>query len=177
MRDPSTTADAPESLTDPTALQNRDDIDEVTDTFPHGDADHCEADYAGRAIVGVTTDDGELLVIADRDAGAAVLPSPKVERGDDWAAAAREEVAEVAGIDVRVTGVERVRHVEHVLGDDDAVFDETTHVVLAATPVEDDPELPDHPDESWSVEWHDSVPSALVDEDGAEADDVRLFVD
>ncbi|WP_256297479.1 hypothetical protein [Haloarchaeobius salinus] len=168
------TVDVP---SDPTRLADRDDIEEITDTFPHGDDDHCEADYAGRAIVGVTNDAGDLLLVVDDEAGRAVLPSPKVEYEGDWTATAREEIVEVAGFDVRITGVERVRHAEHVLQDDDEVFDETTHLVLAAEPVADEPELPDLEAEDWSLEWHDSYPSDLFEDGRPEAEDARLFVD
>lgn len=162
---------------DPTELAARDDVDEVTDTFPHGDEDHCEADYAGRAIVGVTNDAGEVLVVVDRDASHAVLPSPKVEYDGDWTGTAREELADIAEMEIRITGVERVRHAEHVLEGDDEVFDETTHVVLAAEPVADDHELPDLGGEHWSLEWHDSFPTELIEDGTAEAHDARLFVD
>ncbi|WP_435347010.1 NUDIX hydrolase [Haloarchaeobius sp. HRN-SO-5] len=175
--DPATTDSTVDVPADPTELAARPGVEATTDSFPHGDEDHCEADYAGRAIVGVTNDAGELLLVVDRDAGRAVLPSPKVEYDGDWTATAREEVAEVAGLDVRITGVERVRHAEHVLEGDDEVFDETTHVVFAAEPTADDPELADRTDGAWAVEWHDSYPADLFDDDSAEAEDVRSFVD
>ncbi|MFD1646155.1 hypothetical protein [Haloarchaeobius litoreus] len=168
------TVDVPD---DPTELAERDGVEEVTDTFTHGNEDHCEADYAGRAIVGVTNDDGELLLVTDRAEGRAVLPSPKVEYDGDWTAAARDELADIAEMEVRITGVERVRHAEHVIEGDDEVFDETTHVVLAAEPVADAPELPDLAAEHWSLEWHDSYPSDLFEDGQPEAEDVRLFLD
>ena len=172
-----TTQDTVAVPSDPTELAKRDDVDAVTDTLPHGDEDHCEAEYAGRAIVGVTNDDGEVLLVTDRDAGRAVLPSPKVEHDGDWTATAREELADIAGMAVQITGVERVRHAEHVIQGDDEVFDETTHVVLAADPVAADPELPDLDAEEWSLEWHDSYPDELLEDARPEAGDVQLFVD
>lgn len=172
-----TTHDAIAVPSDPTDLATRAAVDEVTDTFPHGDEDHCEADYAGRAIVGVRNDDGELLLVVDRDAGRAVLPSPKVEHDGDWTAAARDELDDIAGMDVRLTGVERVRHAEHVLEGEDEPFDETTHVVFAAEPVAGDPELPTLEAESWSLEWHDGHPDELFDDGSPEAADARLFLD
>ncbi|WP_440989416.1 hypothetical protein [Haloarchaeobius baliensis] len=172
-----TTQDTVTVPSDPTELAARDDVDEVTDRFPHGDEDHCEADYAGRTIVGVTNDDGEVLLVTDRDASHAVLPSPKVAHDGDWTGTAREELAEIAEMDIRVTSVERVRHAEHVLEGDDEVFDETTHLVLAAEPVADDPELPDLEAEHWSLEWHDSYPDELLEDGRPETEDVRLFVD
>ncbi|WP_135534374.1 hypothetical protein [Halostella pelagica] len=177
MQDRTTADDALESVTDPTAFSDREAIDEVTDSFPHPEQDHCEADYAGRAIVGVTNEEGETLIIVDRDAGAAVLPSPKVETDGDYVAAAKEEVADVAGIDVEITGVERVRHAEHVVEGEDDPFDETTHLVFSATPADEYTEASVDGDESWTVEWHDTVPADLLDDDAPPSDDVRLFVD
>jgi hypothetical protein len=162
---------------DPTELADRDDVEEVTQPFVHEDDDYCEAAYAGRAIVGVTNDADELLLIVAENRESAVLPSPKVDHDGDWTAAAREEVEAVAGIDVRITGVERVRHAEQILGGGGEPVDVTTHLVLAAEPVADDPDLAPPEDESWTVEWQDSYPHDVLDEDSPSGDDVRLFLD
>ncbi|MFC4407574.1 hypothetical protein [Haloarchaeobius iranensis] len=172
-----TTHDTTVVPNDPTELAARDDVEEVTQQFVHEDHDYCEEEYAGRAIVGVTTDAGDLLLIVAGGGENAVLPSPKVEHDDDWAEAARAEVSEVAGIDVRITGVERLRHAEQVLGGGGDPADVTTHLVLAAEPVAADPELAPPEDGSWTVEWVDSYPHHMLDEDSPSGDDVGLFLD
>ncbi|MFC7046799.1 NUDIX domain-containing protein [Halobacteriaceae archaeon GCM10025711] len=100
-------------LTDPSSLVDRTDVDYREHTFVHGSEEHCEADFEGRAIVGVTNDAGELLLRAHRESGGVVLPNGKVEQGEDWAAAGVRGVRRQTGLDVDVEAVERVRHVEH----------------------------------------------------------------
>lgn len=172
-----TTQDTIAVPNDPTELAARDDVDEVTQQFVHEDHDYCEEEYAGRAIVGVTNDADEMLLIVAEGGENAVLPSPKVDGDGDWIEAARGEVSEVAGIDVRITGVERLRHAEQILGGGGDPADVTTHLVLAGEPVADDPELAPPADESWTVDWLDSYPHDMLDEDSPSGDDVRLFLD
>lgn len=161
---------------DPTDLAAREGVEEATQSFVHDGEDYCEASSAGRAIVGVTNDRDEVLLVVAENRQTAVLPSPKVERNGDWVSAARGELKEVADIDVRITGVERVRHAEQILDGGGDPVDVTTHLVLAAEPVAADPDPAAPAGESWTVEWHENFPEDLLDAERPSGDDVALFL-
>jgi len=185
-------ADPLDSLTDPAALAARGDVETTTATFAHDEADHCEADAGGRAIVGITNERGEVLLWVHEN-GHAILPNVVVDAGGDWARAAREDVAETAGLDVTLDAIERVREVDHVLaadgegddsdGDDDSRHLETTHhVVFAASPARSESERDgpaiDTCDGAWTARWDDSPPTdADPSREASVVADRRLFTE
>ena len=128
----------------------------------------------GRAVVGVTDDDGDALVIVNEEQDFAMLPNGTVESGDDWAAVARERVEHLTGLPVEIDGVERARKVEHVVGGDDEPHTTSYQVVFAASPTTDDRTISHGCD--WRGEWCDAFPEDVADE-GPAQDDVRLFLD
>ncbi|ELZ86130.1 hypothetical protein C453_09943 [Haloferax elongans ATCC BAA-1513] len=160
-------------LPDPAVLADREDIDYCEHTFVHEDGDFCERDYAGRAIVGVTNDAGEVLLQIHQESGAGVLPNVKVASDDDYVAEAVRGVSEQTGIDVEIEGIECCRLAKHDVEGEDTSIDATTHVVLSASPVSDDD--PHSDTDGVTAEWRDAVPEANR---GLPADDdVRLFVE
>jgi hypothetical protein len=176
-----------DSVSDPAALAERADVEATTATFEHGEADHCEADAGGRAIVGVTNERGEVLLWVHEN-GHAILPSVVVDAGGDWARAVREDVTETAGMEVVLDGVERVREIDHVLvedGDDAGEsrhLETTHHVVFAASPgrpadERDGPAI-DTCDDVWAAGWYDHLPTdAEAVREGTVVDDIRLFTE
>lgn len=159
---------------DPERLYADGDVPTERRTFEHGDADHCEADAAGRAIVGVTVPDGRVLLVTNPVAEHAILPNEVVDPGEDWVEAARDRVAAMAGIDVALTGVELVRRVEHTV--DGEVGGTTHHVLFAATAPSD--AIPDGlcDDNDWELGWYDAVPHENEGDDGGAMADVRRFL-
>lgn len=95
-------------------------------TYTHENADHCEADAAGRAIVGVTDADGRVLLAVNPKESHTILPNETVAPDEDWATVGRDRVEGLASIDVTLDGVERVRRVEHVVGDESTSRSPTT---------------------------------------------------
>lgn len=162
---------------DPEQLFADDAVDAERRTYTHEDAGHCEATAAGRAIVGVTDDDGRLLLLVNRDEEHAVLPNETVDADEDWAAAGRRRVEEMAGIDVALDGVERVRRVEHVVEDEGAPPDTTHHVVFGASPASDATLDGLCEDNDWEMGWHDGLPVEDEDDDAGALDDIRLFLE
>lgn len=175
---PTTDSETIDELPDPEALRDRDDVDYREDTVVHDEA-HLELNESidGRAIVGLTDAEGRLLL---RRAGCdddLVLPHPPVEPGEDFAAVARRGIDELAGIDVVVDGVERVRRVEFRLEGDEQRRTTVHHVVLRASPRADATgaeaalDVTGTPDVDWFDEAPESVPEG---EPGA---DLRLFLE
>lgn len=153
--------------TDPTALAARDGVEHVESSYEHEDADHCEAGYAGRAILGIEAEQGVLL-LRHVEHPALVLPNGLVEEGADHVATAREFASEALGLDIRVTGVERVRSIEHTV--DGEPVDHTTHVVLRTTVAGG---TLDVHDDDWTGEWTGELPEDEMR--GDTLDDARLF--
>lgn len=168
-----------ESLSDPESLRERDDVPFREETSVHDDEDHCSVGIEGRAVVGVTNDDGEVLLTVNEAIPVALLPHEPVESGDDWAAAARRAVEGVTDLTVRLDGVELVRDLDHFVEGNDEIHTTTHNVVFRASPVEtgaDDFGFPDDCD--WSADWFDEFPEDRTDDVGGPVeDDVRLFVD
>lgn len=166
-----------ETRIDPERLFDEGDVDTDERTYTHETGDHCEADAVGRAVIGVTDADGSLLLVVDPAEGHALLPNETVASGEDWAAVGRERIAGMAGLEVALDGIVRVRRVEHVV-EGEAERRTTHHVVFGASVDESRPPLDGLCDDNpWELRWCDDLP--VEDDDGGTGsiDDVRLFLD
>lgn len=168
------------SLTDPTAWAEREGVTTRERTYTHEDADHCEADAIGRAVVGVTSDEGEILLLVDDDGSHAILPNCVVDSGEDWATVGRRTVEDSTGVSVGLDAVEEVRTVEHeVETEGEARHQNTTrHVLFRASPSAGsgdagEPAVTD--DSDWTVGWYEEIPVEM-DEAGDVVDDIRTFI-
>ncbi len=179
---------------DPAALTDDPRVTVAERAYPHEDADHCEADAAARGVVGLTRDDGAVLLLVHEETGHALLPHPVVGPEEDLLTAAREEAADVANTAVSIDGAVAVRRVEHYVADPDTVgatddfeppadatpHNVTHHVVLAASVPADATAPDDGPgvdDPDWAAGWFHEVPVDLADEDGDAIADIRRFLD
>jgi hypothetical protein len=179
--EPTSESASTESI-DPATLADRRGVDYSEATYTHDERDHRETDASGRAIVGVTDDEGALLYCVREGGDHAILPNGIVDTDDAWADAAREAV-ETLGVDLELGGVERVRRVEHV-HEDGTHLDTTHHVVFRASTasVEDDERGGrDEPaiacDDEWTATWADEPPVDLDRENDGVSADIRLFVE
>lgn len=169
-------------LSDPQAFAEDAGVPFESRTFTHETPDHPEAGSAGLAVIGVTDRDGALLLLVQPAADHAVLPHATVDSTDDWAVAAQEHVEALAGLEVAIDGVRRVRRVEHVVAGEDGPRGTTHHVVLAGSVAGSAPPTASLCDDNdWAVGWHRTPP---VDLESAERpgeqtahDDVRRFLD
>lgn len=173
-----------DSLSDPETLRDREGVEFVEETQASDDPGAFEAvrerfeTSDGVAVVGVTRDDGALLLV-DREDGW-LPPGSHVEPGADWVATGRRAVEEQAGVPVSIEDVERALRIDYRLETDGERPDDevTAHVVfLRASPAVDeadalDPGVAD--DDAPAVEWFHAVPD---DVDPGHGDDVRLFLD
>lgn len=172
MSNPTTSVDTP-TVTDPESLREREDVEFLEATAVHDDRGHCAVDSDGRAVVGVTNDEGETLLVVDYDRPFAMLPNGTVESGDDWAEVGRQRVEHLTDLPVEIDGIERVRRVEHRTESEDEPHATSYQVVFAASPATDDLDISHGCD--WRGEWCDELP-VEVDSELSEAD-IRLFVD
>jgi ADP-ribose pyrophosphatase YjhB (NUDIX family) len=170
-----------DSLTDPTAWAEREDVATRERTYTHEDPDHCEADAVGRAVLGVTNDDGEVLLLVGDDDSHAILPNSVVGSGEDWAAVGRRTVEESAGVSVYLESVEEVRTVEHeVETDGESRHQNTTrHVLFGASPsvASGDASEPVVTDDSdWTAGWYEEI-AVEINEAGDVVDDIRAVIE
>jgi hypothetical protein len=163
---------------DPAQLFDDGEVDTERRTYEHEDSDHCETGALGRSIVGVTDDDGRLLLVVDPDERNLVLPNATIQPGDDWAAAGRERVEAVAGIDVTLDGLVLFRRVEHATEGSETARTSTTHHVLFAASADSNAEFDGRcEDNDWELGWYDEVPFEFDDAGTGALEDIRLFLE
>lgn len=161
---------------DPGRLREREDVEYAERTVVHGDTDHCGADAAGRAIVGVTDDAGAVLVMVDAAGEYAVLPNETFDGDEDWQTVARGTAERVAGCPVTLGAVRAVRRVEHVAAGDAEPHNTTFQVVVGASA--DGRTDPSTGGDEGAVDWYDEFPVPLDGEQEHDdtVADVRRFL-
>lgn len=153
-----------------------DDVEYEETTYVHEKADYCARDTDGRVVVGVTNDDGEVLLLINDEREHAILPNCHVEAGD-WRGVARDTVEESTGVAVDLVVPELVRVVDHRIEGEDAPRERTYHVVFAATPAggRSAPE-PNCSDPDWSAGWYDEIPVDIDEDTGDALADMNRFL-
>lgn len=170
------------SVTDPRAVAEREGLSIIQRTHVHEDReqyhDHCESDVVGRSIAGITDEDGRLLLVVDPEQQYVVLPNATVARGEDWATVGREYVSELAGIDVTLGGIERVRRIEHVIESVGTVEHTVDHVIfggsVASVKSPHDELCTNNP---FELGWYEQLPPIDDTEPPESAADVKSFFD
>ncbi|WP_327051622.1 NUDIX domain-containing protein [Halomicrococcus gelatinilyticus] len=166
-----------EPITDAETLRERDDVPvhDDEDVVDEGTLDVVD-DLDDLAVVGVTNDDGAVLLRRLTEDCEWKLPVEEVARDEDYADAARRAVEEVVGLPVALHAVEAAWHFEARLADGDRTATRD-FVVFSASPASDAPDLDDLPvdaaeDAPAAVGWFDELPA-----DAEEAPGTRLFFD
>lgn len=163
-----------ETSIEPARLYDDADVPTQDSTYTHEATDYSEAGTAGLSIVGVTDDDGRLLLVIEPEAGHAVLPHTPVETGDKWATIARDHVAAASGLEVELEAIILVRRVEHRVEGETAARETTHHVLFAASPVGGTFEgLCETND--WELRWCEKLPEGIDADDNARTDIQRLL--
>lgn len=180
-RSPPADADDPlATLADPAALRDRPDVQFEDHTRVREDRDHCGTASAGQAVVGVRNDDGELLLLVNREAGIALLPHGSVVEGGDWAATARDDAEGQTGVEIELDGTEVARRVEHRLEGEDDPHAVTHHVVFRGSAtggeIRDCKQSADAGSDPWTAGWYDGLPEGVEPPEGTPGEDLRLFV-
>lgn len=166
-----------DSFSDPESLRGRPSVPfrEETRSLTRKEYESIAEEVASHAAVGITDDDGDVLLMNDGSHGWTLVAVP-VEPGEDWTAVAQREAEKLLGVAVDLERVELVRRVDFRREDDDGQRTTMYDVVFRAS-VDGDPvvEGADGPNEdSPSLEWFDTVPDG---QEAEVADDIRLFVD
>jgi len=170
--------DPTDRLADPDTLPTSEDVTATTETNCHEDRDHCGTELAGRAVVGVTNADGDVLVLIADELGVALLPHGRVEPGDDWAEAARAGVEGQTGVAVSLERVEAVRTVDHVV--DDVSHTTTRRVLYSASPtggeIQDCKRSADAGTDGFRAVWVDALPNDVEAPEGGPRNDLEVFL-
>jgi hypothetical protein len=168
-----------DALTDPETLRDRPGIEfrEETHTYETADFASIRSDLApigGWVVVGVTNDEGRVLLMDDGTHGW-TLPAVSV-REEEWLTKGQRAVEGLTDRAVAIDRVERVRRIDYKEdGGDGHVA--VRHVVCRAAPVEGTPVAADPTvgcDGTADADWFDTLPDGS---EGVVADDARLFFD
>lgn len=158
------------SVTDPEVLRDREGVPFHEETVV-ADAETVEtvADLDDMAPVGVTNAAGEVLAMRITDTCSWKIPTSSVDPDEAFAAAARDWVAENAGIDVELDGPEAVWHRRFEAEDGERTASRY-FVVYGGTPTADDPTVPtaDAPDPATEAGWFDSLPAGATEVPGTD---------
>jgi ADP-ribose pyrophosphatase YjhB (NUDIX family) len=167
---------AMDSLSDPGRFFDDDRVD-WRDRAHAVDAAAFEAIREGvdsHAVVGVRDADGRVLCRDDESHGW-TLPATTVPDDEDWAATARHELGASLDAPLALAFPERIRHVAITVDDpEDARRADAYDVVF---PARIDDTQADETTEKFdddALAWFDAVPA---EQDGALADDIRLFLE
>jgi hypothetical protein len=158
------------TLTDPEVLRDRDGVPLHEETVV-ADAETVEtvADMDDMAPVGVTNAAGEVLVMRITDTCSWKIPTTSVGSDEAFDAAARDWIAENAGIDVVLDGAEAVWY-RRFEAEDGVRTASRYFVVYGGTPTADDPAVPtaDAPDPAVEADWVTSLPEGATEVPGTE---------
>ena len=173
-----THSDASETLapiTDADALRNREDVSvhENVDTVPGEVVDQL-AEMPDLASVGITNDDGQVLLRRLTETCSWKVPTASVAPDEDFAAAIRVQVLETIGLTVELPSVAGVWDITVQAADGERTASRT-FVVFEGTVTDDDYDLDDATpagDPVVAADWFDALPEGADEVPGTD-----LFVD
>jgi len=168
-----TDSDGIESLADPKTLRARADVPdtEVRRTLGAQAFEGMQSHYDGIdgvVQVGITTEDGKLLLQGSTESGDWAPPGGSVRPGEDWVDAARRTMETQTGVEVTVDTVELYEHLVFEHEDDPRRRFTAPGVSFAASLAEappeflHDPDIVEHPqlpdDHDQTFAWFGGVP-------------------
>ncbi|WP_265110073.1 NUDIX hydrolase [Halosolutus halophilus] len=161
---------------DPESLCDRDEVAVQTETRTGTRSEFETArELEHHVTVGITNDDGEVLLVSDGARGW-TLPAVPVDPDEDWAAAGRRAITTTTGAEASLDEPVRVRRVEF-RQDDHAnrvvtTYDVLVRATVTGRPIADEPTLAG--DDVADLLWLDRAPEAGTD---GVAADVRAVLD
>ena len=173
------TLDDPESLRDGTVP-----VEEVDRVVPAAQFEGLREHYdnvAGVVQVGITDEDGRVLLQGSPEDGDWAPPGGPVEPGADWVAAAKRTMESQTGVDIEIRDVRLLERLRFRPADGEETV--SSWGVTFGAAVEDerflrDPEIVDHPylpaEHEQTFAWFDAVPE---DANNNHVEHVELFVE
>lgn len=167
-----------DALTDPETLHDNPGIEFLEETHTYDSETFASvhedlAPVGGWVVVGVTNDEGQVLLMDDGSHGW-TLPAVSV-RDEDWLAKGCAAVEGLTDVPAEIEGIERVRRIDYEeQGGDGRVT--VHHVVCRAALIEGTPIAAEPTvgcDGTAEAGWFDALPEGV---EGAVADDIRLFL-
>lgn len=162
-------------FTDPESLRNRATVPFQEETQRLSREFESIADSVdSHAVVGITNDEGEVLLMNDGSHGWTLVAAP-VDSGEDWTAIARQRAETLLDTTVALEEVELVRRIDFCAENDPERRTSMYNVVFTAS-VDGDVSIEDIDSrvDDLSLEWFAGVPEG---QDGGVADDIRLFTE
>jgi len=178
-----------DTLADPEQLRRRDDIPdtEVGRTLAAEPFEGLQEHYSaidGVVQVGITTEEGRLLLQGSPESGGWAPPGGAVSPGEDWVAAARRAMETQTGVSIRIDAVERYEHLTFEHGDNpgrqfsapgvsfSASLQDPPAAFLSDPDIVENPQLPDDHDRTFA--WFDFVPD---DARQTHVEHIEMFLD
>lgn len=165
---------------DPETIRSREAVVSTTEQHDHDSRDHCSTGTVGRAVVDVTNEAGEHLLLVSDEHGVALLPNETVEADEKWLTVASETVDDQTGITADIEAVLAVRTVEHVVDEEEPHL--TTHrIVFDATATGGEIQACKRTAENGSGEfragWFDELPDGIETLPNGPANDFELVME
>ncbi|WP_058827497.1 hypothetical protein ACH9L7_19735 (plasmid) [Haloferax sp. S1W] len=163
-----------DSFSDPDDLRDRAEVsfhDEVRQ-LPADKFESVAEELDSHAVVGITNDDGDILLMNDGSHGWTLVAFP-VEHGEDWMTVAQQKSEALLDDTVVVEKVEFIRRVVFQSVDDDSQRTTMYNVVFRASADDSVSVEKTVEKDDLSLRWFDGVPDG---QEGDVADDIRYFL-
>lgn len=165
----------PEALVEDDAVSFREQTAVVDDDRFETIRERAET-KAGVAVVGITNDDGELLLVKTDWSDGWVLPGYSIEPGDDWVETAESAAERQTGLEIEIERVARVNRRFYKKEASDEQFSSGYAVVFMGTPTDDTQSLDSVTptcEEIVDRDWFDKSPDNV---DPGKESELWLFV-
>ena len=168
-----------EPFTDPESLRNRDEIEfqtktEILEKSEFNASREDLNDLDNHAAIGLTNDQGEVLLQNDGSHGWTLIACP-VEEDQEWVAAVSSYTRELLGNPIQIDDIERVRRRDYRVEGDEDLQISIYNVVFRGSAIDrvafEDGESTS--DEIQQTRWFSDAPE---DQPDTIQEDVRLFL-
>lgn len=165
-----------DSFSDPESLHDRTGVSfhEETQQLPPEEFESVAEDVDSHAAIGITNEEGEVLLMNDGSHGWTLIAFP-VEHGQDWPTVTQQEAETLLDTSITLEHPELVRRIDFLLANDDNRRTTMYNVIFRASVDESiDIEEMDEQNDELSLGWFAGVPDEQA---GEVADDTRIFVE
>jgi hypothetical protein len=164
-----------DSFSDPESLRDRVGVpfDEETQRLSSEEFESVTEGVDSHAVVGMTNDKGDVLLMNDSSHGWTLLAFP-VESGQDWTAIARQEAETLLDASIVLEQLERVRRIDFHHSENNRSTTMYNVVFRASSDDSGVIEGAVERDDDLSLRWFEGVPE---EQEGNIVDDIRIFTE